>query len=210
MRPTGARTKTHVFPPPFTQQLADAGVATLVDADDDTPWDVLVSSKIVSCGGVVEKERDDASHTLPHSYHTLNPQQGGLERLRVGLRPGQLVASVPEPVTNRRSLASIAARADTGSNAVPRTYVLPTEYSDWLDAAGKADAEGAAADPPTPPSRWILKTGRQGHPVRGHDTNPLSAAAASTMLPQSEYEVAQQLVAPAAHPKVLGEKGTMR
>lgn len=128
----------------------------------------------------------------------------------MGLRPGQLVASVPEPVTNRRSLASIAARADTGSNAVPRTYVLPTEYSDWLDAAGKADAEGAAADPPTPPSRWILKTGRQGHPVRGHDTNPLSAAAASTMLPQSEYEVAQQLVAPAAHPKVLGEKGTMR
>ena len=43
----GNRPKTHVFffPP---QQLADAGVATLVDAGDATPWDVLISNKIVS------------------------------------------------------------------------------------------------------------------------------------------------------------------
>lgn len=93
---------------------------------------------------------------------------------------------------------------------LPRTFVLPTQYTEWLEEAGRMDADAAAADPSSPPTRWILKTSRGAHPVRGHDTNPLSAAAASTMLPQSEYEVAQQLVAPGAHPRVLGEKGTMR
>jgi hypothetical protein len=35
---------------------------------------------------------------------------------------------VPEPITARRSLANIAARADGGWRAVPRTFVLPTQY----------------------------------------------------------------------------------
>ena len=47
-RRLGRQRKTHLFFLLHPQQLADAGVATLVDAGDATPWDVLISNKIVS------------------------------------------------------------------------------------------------------------------------------------------------------------------
>ena len=88
--------------------------------------------------------------------------------------------------------------------------ITPPFHSDWLDHGGALDAAAAASTPPSPPSRWILKSVHAGHPVRGHDDGPLSASAASTMLPQSEYEVAQQVVAPPTHPTALGDKGALR
>ncbi len=180
--------KRPTLTPPFiptpnntTQELEAEGVALLVDDAPDTPWDLLLPSRV-----------------------------GGMERLRLAethLRPGQVVATLPEPLTHRRNFALLARKAAASGRAAakrvwaatPPVFALPQDKAAWLDA-GNAE----------PASRWILKSGSKGHPAKGHDSGGLSEMAAAAMLPVTTYELAQQVVAPPALPLVLGERATMR
>jgi len=124
------------------------------------------------------------------------------------LRPGQVVATLPEPLTHRRNFAVLAraAAASAGRAAAkkvwaitPPVFTLPNDRGAWLDA-GNAD----------PGSKWIMKSGSKGHPAAGHDWGGLSEMAAAAMLPVTHYELAQKVVAPPALPMLLGERATLR
>lgn len=122
------------------------------------------------------------------------PIQGGLERLRTNrLREGQQVGAVPEPLSSRKNLALVAARSNWPRETVPRAFQLMGEYQDWLDADGGPDSP--------PGTRWIVKAATAGHPRTGHEGHSsLPTAAASTMLPQASYELAQLELPPPAPP----------
>ena len=185
---TGGAQPSHFFSPFNHQELEAEGVALLVDDGPDTPWDLLLPSRV-----------------------------GGMERLRLAeaeaealqpLRPGQVVATLPEPLTHRRNFALLARNAAAAAgraaakkvwSVTPPVFTLPHDKAAWLDA-GNAD----------PSSKWIMKSGSKGHPANGHDWGHLSDMAAATMLPVTHYELAQQVVAPPALPLLLGERATLR
>jgi hypothetical protein len=151
-----------------------------VDEDPDTPWDMLLPSRV-----------------------------GGLERLRLGhsLHSGQVVAALPELLTNRRSFALLARAAASKGRAAakrvwaatPPVFALPTDRAAWMDA-GNAD----------PAAKWIMRSTTRGHPVNGHDWGALGEMAAASMLPVTSYELAQKVVGPPALPMLLGERATLR
>ena len=118
------------------------------------------------------------------------------------------MGTLPEPLSARKNLALVAARSGWPRETVPRAFQLMGEYQDWLDSDGGPDSP--------PGTRWVVKAATPGHPRSGHEGHSsLPTAAASTMLPQAAFELAQLELPPpgppaAGAPQVFGARHQLK